>query len=101
MKIVLVMLFLAPNLVSITPNSWDIYKFFIFAWVTVAVLSGVALARIRKSLALILLLLSVLTTASVITYNVGTSSQAASWDEYNLGMWVRDNTEEQPVFLTY
>ena len=101
LKIVFVMLFLAPNIISITPNSWDMYKFFIFAWVPIAVLSGAALARIRKSLALVLLLLSVLTTASVITYNVGTSSQAASWDEYNLGMWVRDNTEEQAVFLTY
>ncbi len=101
LKIIFVMLFLAPNVLSITPNSWDMYKFFIFAWVPIAGLSGAALARIRKSLALVLLLLSVLTTASVIVYNVGTSSQAASWDEYNLGMWVRDNTEEQAVFLTY
>ncbi len=101
LKIVFVMLFLAPNLISITPNSWDMYKFFIFAWVPIAVLSGAALARIRKSLALVLLLLSVLTTASVIVYNVVTNNQAASWDEYNLGMWVRDNTEEQTVFLTY
>jgi uncharacterized membrane protein len=46
-------------------------------------------------------LLSVLTTASVIVYNVGTSYQAASWAEYNVGMWVRDNTEERSVFLTY
>ena len=77
------------------------YKFFIFAWIPIAVLSGAALAKLRKSLALVLLLLSVLTTASVIAYNVGTSYQAASWDEYNVGMWVRNNTEEQSVFLTY
>ncbi len=101
LKISFIGLFLAPNLVSITPNSWDMYKFFIFAWVPIAVLSGAALARIRKSVALVLLLLSVLTTASVVIYNVGTSSQAASWDEYNLGIWVRENTEEQTVFLTY
>ena len=101
LKIVFVMLFLAPNLISITPNPWDMYKFFIFAWIPIAVLSGAALARIRKSLALVLLLFSVLTTASVISYNVGTNYQAASWDEYNAGMWIRDNTEEQAVFLTY
>jgi len=101
LKFVFIILFFIPNLVSITPNSWDMYKFFIFAWVPIAVLSGAALARIRKSLALVLLLLSVLTTASVIAYNVGTSYQAASWDEYNLGMWVRDNTEERAIFLTY
>ena len=101
LKIVFIILFLVPNLVSITPNAWDMYKFFIFAWVPIAVISGAALSRIRKSLALVLLLLSILTTASVITYNIGTSYNAASWDEYNLGMWVRDNTEERAVFLTY
>jgi uncharacterized membrane protein len=101
LKIVFIMLFLVPNLISITPNAWDMYKFFIFAWIPIAVLSGAALAKLRKSLALVLLLLSVLTTASVIAYNVGTSYQAASWDEYNVGMWVRNNTEEQAVFLTY
>jgi hypothetical protein len=102
LKGVFLLLFLIPNIIiSITPNSWDMYKFFIFAWVPIAVLSGAALARIRKSVALVLLLLSVLTAASVIVYNVGTSYQAASWDEYNLGMWVRDNTEERAVFLTY
>jgi uncharacterized membrane protein len=101
LKITFLILFIAPNLISLTPNPWDMYKFFIFAWIPIAVLSGAALAKLRKSLALVLLLLSVLTTASVIAYNVGTSYQAASWDEYNVGMWVRNNTEEQSVFLTY
>jgi hypothetical protein len=101
LKLVFLLLFLIPNIISITPNSWDMYKFFIFAWVPIAVLSGAALAKIRKSIALVLLLLSVLTSASVILYNVGTSYSAASWDEYNLGMWVRNNTEERSVFLTY
>jgi uncharacterized membrane protein len=26
---------------------------------------------------------------------------AANWDEYNLGMWMRENTPQQSVFLTY
>jgi hypothetical protein len=101
LKFVFLVLFLVPNLVSVTPNAWDMYKFFIFAWVPVAVLSGAALARIRKSVALVFLLFSLLTTAAVIAYNVGTSYQAASWDEYNVGMWVRGNTPERAVFLTY
>jgi hypothetical protein len=101
LKLAFLILFLVPNIISITPNSWDMYKFFIFAWVPIAVLSGAALARIRKNIALVLLLLSVLTSASVILYNFGTSYGAASWDEYELGMWVRGNTEEQAVFLTY
>jgi len=94
-------LFLIPNLVSLTPNAWDMYKFFIFAWVPIAVLTGVALARTKKILAICLVLLSVLSSASVIIYNVGTSYLGASWDEYDLGMWVRNNTEQGSVFLTY
>jgi hypothetical protein len=101
LKFVFLILFLIPNIVSLTPNAWDMYKFFIFAWVPISVLSGAALARIRKSVAVFLLLLSLLTAASVIAYNVGTSYQAASWEEYNLGMWVRANTPERAVFLTY
>lgn len=100
LKIVFISLFLIPNIVSITPNPWDMYKFFIFAWIPIAVLSGTALAKNKKHLALTLLLLSILTSTSVLLYNLSTNYTAASWDEYNLGMWVRDNTEERAVFLT-
>jgi uncharacterized membrane protein len=94
-------LFLIPNIVSLTPNAWDMYKFFIFAWIPIAALSGAALAKIRRSIALALILLSVLASASVILYNVGTNYTAANWNEYNAGRWVRDNTEPKAVFLTY
>jgi len=76
------------------------YKFFIFSWIPIAVLSGAALARINKDTARVLLLLSILASASVVVYNLSTNYPGASWDEYNLGMWVRDNTEERAVFLT-
>ncbi len=94
-------LFLIPNIVSLTPNAWDMYKFFIFAWIPIAALSATTLAKIRRSIALALVLLSVLASASVILYNVGTSDTAANWNEYNAGMWVRDNTEPKAVFLTH
>jgi len=48
-----------------------------------------------------LLLLSILASASVIVYNVSTNYIAASWDEFNAGIWIRNNTEEKAVFLTY
>ena len=48
-----------------------------------------------------LLLLSVLTSASVVVYNVGTNYSGASWNEYQLGLWVRENTPSDSVFLTY
>ncbi len=101
LALVFIALFLLPNVISLTPNSWDMYKFFIFAWVPIAVLTGVALAGIRKVFAVGLILLCVLSSASVIIYNVGTNYSAASWDEYNLGMWVRNNTEQKSVFLAH
>jgi len=101
LKLVCLFLFLIPNLASITPNPWDMYKFFIFAWIPLAVLSGAALSKIKKSVAFVLLLLSILTSANVILYNLGTNYTAANWNEYELGMWVRENTLERSVFLTY
>jgi hypothetical protein len=101
LKVVFLFLFLIPNLVSVTPNPWDMYKFFIFAWVPLAVLSGAALAKIKRSIAIALLLLTILSSASVIVYNLGTSYIAANWNEYELGIWVRENTPQKSVFLTY
>jgi hypothetical protein len=95
------LLFLIPNILLLTPNPWDMYKFFMFAWVPIAVLSGIVLAKTRKILILTLVLLSILTSASVIIYNVGTNYTAANWNEYQLGLWVRNNTPERSVFLTY
>jgi hypothetical protein len=100
-----ILLFLIPNLLVLTPNSWDMYKFFMFAWIPIAVLSGTLLAKLPrkwgKVLALVLILLSVFSSVSVVLYNVGTAYTAANWDEYNLGLWVRSNTPQRSVFLTY
>jgi len=101
LKGVLLALFLTPNIIAFTPNPWDMYKFFNFTWIPISVLSGTALARIRKDVAMLLLLLSILASASVIVYNVSTNYIAASWDEFNAGIWIRNNTEEKAVFLTY
>lgn len=101
LKIVFIGLFLIPNLVSITPNPWDMYKFFIFAWIPIVVLSGTVLAKIRRSIAITLILLSILTSVSVIVYNLSTNRIAANWDEYNLGIWIQNNVEERAVFLTH
>jgi hypothetical protein len=105
LKATLFFLMLIPNVLLLTPNPWDMYKFFIFAWVPIAVLSGIVLARVWvpkwRVVALALVLLSVMTSASVIIYNVGTDYPGASWSEYQVGMWVRDNTPQNSVFLTF
>ncbi len=101
LKITLLILFLIPNMLLLTPWSWDMYKFFMFAWVLIAVLSGIMLAKTRRILVVALVLFSVITTSSVIVYNVGTDYTGVSWSEYQLGLWVRDNTPQNSVFLTY
>ena len=101
LKGTMLFLVLLPNIILITPNPWDMYKFFIFAWIPIAVLAGVMLSKTPKIVILTLVLLSVLTSASVIIYNVGTNYTAASWPEYQLGLWVRSNTPQDCVFLTY
>ena len=102
LKITLLILFLIPNLLLLTPWSWDMYKFFMFAWIPIAVLSGIILAKVKWRLIVVMLVIfSVLTTTSVIIYNVGTDFLGATWNEYDAGLWIRDNTPQNSVFLTY
>ena len=101
LKITFLLLFLVPNILLLTPWVWDMYKFFIFAWVPIAVLAGIVLAKTPRIVVVTLVLLSIITSASVIIYNVGTEYTGASWGEYQLGLWVRDNTPQNSVFLTY
>ncbi len=101
LKFTFLLLFLIPNILLLTPWDWDMYKFFIFAWVPIAVLSGILLSKTRKIIVVTLVLLSIITAASVIVYNVGTDFTAVSWSEYQVGTWIRDNTPQNSVFLTY
>ena len=101
LKISLLLLFLIPNFLLLTPWVWDMYKFFIFAWIPIVVLAGSVLCKTRRSLVFALVLLSIITSASVVLYNIGTNYTAASPAEYKLGLWVRDNTPQNSIFLTY
>jgi hypothetical protein len=94
-------LIIIPHFIIFTPNVWDMYKFFIFAWIPIAALAGIALAKTRRVIVFALVLLSILTSVSVIVYNVNTEFLGATWAEYDVGMWARENTPENSVFLTY
>ncbi len=101
LKFTFLMLFLIPNILLLTPWDWDMYKFFIFAWIPIVLLAGIVLSKVPKKVVFALVLLSVITAASVVIYNVGTEFTALSWSEYNAGLWVKDNTPQNSVFLTY
>jgi hypothetical protein len=64
-------------------------------------LAGVVLAKTSKIVIATLVLLSVLSSATIISYNFGTNYTAADWHEIHFGLWVRDNTPERSVFLTH
>ena len=101
LKITFLLLFMIPNILLLTPWDWDMYKFFMFAWIPIVILAGIVLAKTPRILIVTLVLLSIITTASVIIYNTQTQYSAASWSEYKLGLWVRDHTPQNSVFLTY
>ncbi len=89
-------LLLIPIVLLITPNPWDMYKFFIFAWVPIAVLAGVMLSKTTKIVIVTLVLLSILASASVVIYNFGTNYPGATWPEYQLGLWVAATRRRTP-----
>ena len=94
-------LIMIPHFLVLTPNVWDMYKFFIYAWIPLVALAGIALAKTRRAVVFALVMLSILTSVSVIAYNVNTEYLGATWAEYEVGMWARENTPENSVFLTY
>jgi hypothetical protein len=101
LKITFLLLFMIPNILLLTPWDWDMYKFFMFAWIPIVVLAAVMIAKAPKIVVVTLVLLCVITSASVIIYNVGTDYLGVTSGEYKLGLWVRDNTPQNSVFLTY
>jgi hypothetical protein len=101
LKITFLLLFMIPNILLLTPWDWDMYKFFMFAWIPIVVLASIVLAKTPRILIVTLVLLSIITTASVIIYNTQTNYPGASSSEYKLGLWVRDHTPQNAVFLTY
>ena len=100
-KLSFLALFMIPNILLLTPWSWDMYKFFIFAWVPIVLLASILLAKVSKRVVCAVILLSVITASSVIIYNVGTDYTALTWSEYDAALWIKDNTPQNSVFLTY
>ncbi len=48
LKLSMLALIFIPHFFVFTPNAWDMYKFFIFAWIPITALMAIYLARSRK-----------------------------------------------------
>ncbi len=95
-------MFLIPNIVSFTPESFDMYKFFHFMWIPVAIASGGVLNRLyskKKVLALIVIAFSVFTPLLDAAWNLSVEYPGYTLEEYSAGIWIRENTPQQAVFL--
>src|SRR5659263_430363 len=79
----LLAMFLLPNLISFTPEPFDMYKFFHFMWIPVAIAAGGVLARLydtkRYFLIVALIVLSVFTPFLDAAWNLSVEYPAVSY----------------------
>lgn len=99
----LLSMFLLPNLISFTPEPFDMYKFFHFMWIPVAIASGGVFAMLydkkKYVFVLVLIIFSILTPFLDAAWNLSVKYPGYSLSEYQAGMWIRENTKEGSVFL--
>src|SRR4030065_2164229 len=92
----LLAMFLLPNLVSFTPEQFDMYKFFHFMWIPVAIASGSVIAGLyveRKYLIVaVLIVMSVFTPFLDAAWNVSVKYPGYSLSEYDAGLWINEKT---------
>ena len=78
------------------------YKFYHYLWIPVAITAGALLLEFRgylRFLVPILLIFSVLTSFFVVTWNVTSEYEGMSREEYDTGMWIRENMPQKSFFL--
>ncbi len=99
----IVSMFLLPNIISFTPESFDMYTFFHFMWIPVAVASGILLERLYgkkfRIVVAIFIIFSVFTPFLDSAWNLSIKYPGYSLAEYNAGIWIRENTPQNSVFL--
>ncbi|MFO7967337.1 MAG: hypothetical protein R6U44_07040 [Archaeoglobaceae archaeon] len=94
-----------PLVPSLTPNNWDMYKFFLIAWIPLSILAGQFLGWLErfkrmKYLIPILLVFSILSTVPIVLCNQ-TDYECIDYNQLQAGLWVRENTSQESVFLMW
>lgn len=99
----IISMFLLPNIISFTPESFDMYTFFHFMWIPVAVASGIFLEGLYRkkfrTVVAILIVFSVFTPFLDAAWNLSVKYPGYSLAEYKAGIWIRENTPQNSVFL--
>ena len=99
-----IILFIIPYLVNFTIYEGDMFKFFYFMVIPVSIVSIFSVMRIKFGLIKYLLLVIILissTTSSFLTLGGSYLNKniAYSYNEYLVGMWIRENTPKGSIFL--
>lgn len=102
----LVML-LIPFLVKFTIYEYDMFKFFYFAVLLVTLATVLFSFHIFKMnryyllVSLIVVISTIWTSVNTLVHSYLNKSNAYSFADYNVGSWVRENTPQKSVFITY
>ena len=100
------MMFLAPHLLRFTIFGGDMLKFFYFMLIPMAIISAVVLwkawkYKLGKSVVVVILIVSSLSSVLPLVNSMLNKSAAYSADEFDVGIWIRERTPVNSVFLTY
>ncbi len=98
--------FLIPHLCGFTVFDYDMYKFFYLMIIPMAVLSGNFLVFILKRRVGVILVFLILVTSSftsglTLAWSFFNKYSGYSADDYLVGMWTRENTPKEAVFVSY
>lgn len=99
----IISMFVVPNIISFTPESFDMNTFFHFMWIPVAIAGGIFLEGLYGKkfhiIVVILIVFSVFTPFLDAAWNLSVKYPGYSLAQYNAGIWIRDNTPQGSVFL--
>lgn len=96
-----------PFLIKFTIYNYDMFKFFYYALPLLAFVFGFFTKHIYKKnknfifISIFVVLVSSITSLNMITHAFLNKSSAYSVSEYEVGLWIRENTPQKSVFITH
>jgi len=97
-------MFILPHLVRFTILDRDMFKFFYFMTIPMSIVSGFILVKILKRkagppLVLLIIVVSSLTSVLTLVASFLNRNYAYSAEDFNAGIWIRENTPKSSVFI--